>query len=185
MQYRNKSVSARELLENSRTLQKELGPRQITFVVNDRPDVALLADAAGVHLGQEDIDAEAARKLLGPHKLVGVSTHNPEQFLAAAATSAGYISIGPIFPTSSKANPDPVVGLDTLRAVRRQTDKPVVAIGGITLENAREVLDAGADSLAVISDVLRAADPAKRARQFIDLLEKGDLRTSVQDKTNG
>jgi len=109
----------------------------------------------------------------------------PASCSARTSSSAGYISIGPIFPTSSKANPDPVVGLDTLRAVRRQTDKPVVAIGGITLENAREVLDAGADSLAVISDVLRAADPAKRARQFIDLLEKGDLRTSVQDKTNG
>jgi thiamine-phosphate pyrophosphorylase len=170
LQYRNKQAGARELFEKSRALAEELLPRQVTFLVNDRADVAALAGASGVHVGQDDLGVEAARKLVGQVGLVGVSTHNLEQFRAAAATSADYIAIGPIFETASKANPDPVVGLDMLRAARRLTDKQVVAIGGITLERAADVVTAGADSVAVIQDILRAADPAKRARQFVDLL---------------
>ena len=171
LQYRNKSASARELLEKSRALAAELSSRQVTFIVNDRPDVAVLAGAGGVHVGQDDLSVEAARRVVGDAALVGISTHNPAQFQSAAATSADYIAIGPIFATSSKANPDPVVGIETLREVRRLTEKPIVAIGGVTLERAPEVLAAGADSVAVISDILRAEDPADRARQYIELLE--------------
>jgi thiamine-phosphate pyrophosphorylase len=170
LQYRNKQAGARELFEKSRALAEELLPLQVTFLVNDRADVAALAGASGVHVGQDDLGVEAARRLVGQVGLVGVSTHNLEQFRAAAATSADYIAIGPIFETASKANPDPVVGLDMLRAARRWSDKPIVAIGGITLERAADVVTAGADSVAVIQDILRAADPAKRARQFVDLL---------------
>ncbi len=141
------------------------------FFVNDRPDVALLSGANGVHIGQSDLPVAETRAVLGQGKLLGVSTHNLEQFRAAAETDADYIALGPVFATDSKANPDPVVGTVMIREARKLTKKPIVGIGGISLERAKEVMEAGADSVAVISDVLRASDPAKRARQFLDLLE--------------
>jgi thiamine-phosphate pyrophosphorylase len=171
LQYRNKSAPARQYLESSRALAEALRPRGVCFFVNDRPDVAFLAGAAGVHVGQDDLDVEQTRRVVGHEKLVGVSTHNLEQFERAAASSADYIAVGPIFSTSSKANPDPVVGVDFLRSVRRLTDKPLVAIGGITLERAASVIEAGADSVAVISGILGAPDPAQLARQYIEVLE--------------
>ena len=179
LQYRNKAASSRELLERSRTLAAELLRREVAFLVNDRADVAALAGASGVHVGQNDLGVEAARSLVGPGKWVGVSTHNLEQFQAAAGTSADYLAIGPIFATSTKANPDPAVGIETLRQARRLTGKPIVAIGGITLERAAEVVAAGADSVAVVSDILRAADPPARAQQYIKLLEPANHATAV------
>jgi len=133
--------------------------------------VAALAGAGGVHVGQEDLAVEDARAVVGPGRLVGVSTHNGAQFEQAAGTSADYIAVGPIFSTSTKSNPDPVVGTEFIRQVRPLTDKPIVAIGGITLERAAEVVRAGADSVALISDILRARNPGERARQFIETLE--------------
>jgi len=170
LQYRNKSAPARQYLESSRKLAEVLLPQGVTFFLNDRPDVAFLAGATGVHVGQDDLEVEQARQIVGRDKLVGVSTHNLEQFERAAASSADYIALGPIFSTSSKANPDPVVGLDLLRKARALTDKPVVAIGGISLERAAAVIEAGADSVAVISGILGALDPAQRARQYIETL---------------
>jgi thiamine-phosphate pyrophosphorylase len=170
LQYRNKSAPARQYLESSRKLAEALLPEKVSFFVNDRPDVAFLAGATGVHVGQDDLDVEQARQSVGRDKLVGVSTHNLEQFERAAASSADYIALGPIFSTSSKANPDPVVGLDLLRKARALTDKPVVAIGGVSLERAAAVIQAGADSVAVISGILSAPDPAQRARQYIETL---------------
>jgi thiamine-phosphate pyrophosphorylase len=170
LQYRNKSAQARQYLESSRKLAEVLLPQGVSFFVNDRPDVAFLAGATGVHVGQDDLDVEQTRQIVGRDKLVGVSTHNLEQFQRAAASSADYIALGPIFRTSSKANPDPVVGLDLLRKARALTDKPVVAIGGISLERAAAVIEAGADSVAVISGILGALDPAQRARQYIETL---------------
>ena len=171
LQYRDKAASSRELLEASKRLSNILAPRGISFLVNDRADVAALAGATGVHVGQEDLGVEDARKVVGAKRLVGVSTHNRAQFEQAAATSADYIAVGPIFTTSTKENPDPVVGTDLIREVRLLTTKPIVAIGGITLERAADVIRAGADSVAVIGDILRAADPGARARQYIELLE--------------
>ena len=185
LQYRNKAASSPELLERSRALASELLPREVAFLVNDRADVAALAGASGVHVGQNDLGVEAARSLVGPGKWVGVSTHNLEQFQAAAGTSADYLAIGPIFATSTKANPDPVVGIETLRQARRLTGKPIVAIGGITLERAAEVVAAGADSVAVVSDILRAADPPARAQQYIKLLEPANHTTAVWGKQIG
>jgi thiamine-phosphate pyrophosphorylase len=170
LQYRNKQALARELLKTSRDLAAFLMPRQVSFIVNDRPDVAVLAGASGVHVGQDDLEVEQARGLVGSTKWVGVSTHNLEQFRKAADTSADYVAVGPVFATSSKANPDPVVGTESVRRVRALTDKPIVAIGGITLENAASVVTAGADCVAVISDILRAADRGRRAQQYLDLL---------------
>jgi thiamine-phosphate pyrophosphorylase len=171
LQYRNKAASARELLEASKQLSIDLISRGVTFIVNDRADVAALSGSRGVHVGQDDLGVEAARSLVGSEKLVGVSTHNLEQFQQAAKSSADYIAVGPVFSTATKANPDPVIGIEFIRRVRLLTDKPIVAIGGITLEHAAEVIQAGADSVAVISDILRAPEPARRARQYIDLLE--------------
>jgi len=171
LQYRHKEASSRELLENAKKLSLALVPRGVTFVVNDRADVAALAGASGVHVGQEDLAVEDARAVVGPGRLVGVSTHNGAQFEQAAGTSADYIAVGPIFSTSTKSNPDPVVGTEFIRQVRPLTDKPIVAIGGITLERAAEVVRAGADAVALISDILRARNPGERARQFIETLE--------------
>jgi thiamine-phosphate pyrophosphorylase len=147
--------------------------------VNDRPDVAALAGAAGVHVGQEDLEPEQARAVVGDKMWVGFSTHNLEQFRRAAATSADYIAVGPIFATASKENPDPVVGLELLRQVRPLTDRPIVAIGGVTLERAASVIAAGADSVAVIRDVLRARKPGERARRFLETLDAANHAAAV------
>jgi thiamine-phosphate pyrophosphorylase len=179
LQYRNKNASTRGLLEASRRLASLLAPQGVTFFVNDRADVAALAGANGVHVGQEDLGVEAARAVIGAGKLVGVSTHNLEQFERAAATSANYIAVGPVFATSTKANPDPVIGSGFLRQIRRLTEKPIVAIGGITLDRAAEVFEAGADSIAVIRDILLARDPGKRARQYIERLEAANHAAAV------
>src|SRR6202521_5126772 len=170
LQFRNKSASSRELFESSSRLSSLLTPRGVSFFVNDRADVAFLAGATGVHVGREDLGVDEARSVIGTGKLVGVSTHNLEQFQRAAKTTADYVAVGPVFSTSTKANPDPVVGIEFIRRIRPLTDKPIVAIGGIPLEHAAELVQAGADSVAVISDILLAPDPGQRARQYIALL---------------
>jgi thiamine-phosphate pyrophosphorylase len=179
LQYRNKRASARELFASARRLSSLLIPQGVTFVVNDRADVALAAEASGVHVGQEDLRAETARSVIGAGKLLGISTHNLQQCKEAAATSADYVAVGPVFSTSTKANPDPIVGIALIRQVRLLTDKPIVAIGGIKLERAAEVIQAGADSVAVISDILLAPDPGVRARQYIELLETANHAATV------
>jgi thiamine-phosphate diphosphorylase len=141
--------------------------------MNDRADLCLAADFDGVHVGQDDLSPEAVRKIIssgdqGPERWLGVSTHNPEQLREADLTSADYLAIGPVFATSSKEKPDPVVGLEGVRRARALTRKPLVAIGGITRANAVSVIEAGADSVAVISDLIR--DPGKSAEEFLRIL---------------
>lgn len=179
LQYRNKRASSRELYQVSQRLASILCPRGITFFVNDRPDVAWLAAASGVHVGQEDLSVLQVRAVVGADKKIGVSTHTMEQFQRAAESSADYIAVGPIFSTSSKEHPDPVLGTEFIRRIRVLTDKPIVAIGGITLQRAGEVISAGADSVAVIRDILRAVDPGARARQYIELLETAKPAAAV------
>jgi len=169
-QYRNKTSSSRELLEASQSLCLTVRQHGGTFIVNDRADIARLAGANGVHLGQDDLDVSAARTVVRTGSIIGFSTHNVRQFEAAAASDADYIAVGPIFATGSKAKPDPVVGIEFIRQVRKLTSKPIVAIGGITLERASQVIDAGADSVAVISDILKARNPAERVRQYLEIL---------------
>jgi len=178
-QWRDKAALARDLLATSRELISYLRACGASLVLNDRPDVAVLAGAAGVHVGQEDMELEQARAIVGEQMWIGASTHNLEQFRQAAATSADYIAVGPIFATSSKANPDPVVGLDLIRQVRRLTEKPIVAIGGITLERAASVIEAGADSVAVIRDIVCEAKPGERARRFLDVLDAANRAAAV------
>jgi thiamine-phosphate pyrophosphorylase len=167
LQYRNKSGNARQMLEEARELKARLAAN-VSLIMNDRADLCLAAQYDGLHVGQDDLSPESARRIIGPTRCLGVSTHNPEQLAEADKTTADYLAIGPIFATSSKANPDPVVGLEGLRRARELTRKPLVAIGGITRANARSVIDAGADAVAVISDLLR--DPRKSAEEFFRIL---------------
>ena len=167
LQYRNKSGNARQMLAQARELRADVGA-SVKLIMNDRADLCLAAGFDGLHIGQDDLSPEAARSIIGPARWLGVSTHNPEQLAEADKTTADYLAIGPIFATSSKANPDPTVGLDGLRRARQLTRKPLVAIGGITRANARSVIDAGADSVAVISDLLLS--PGKSAEEFLTLL---------------
>jgi thiamine-phosphate pyrophosphorylase len=168
IQLRAKSALSGPLYEMARVLVGRVGA-SARLIINDRPDIAVMVGAAGVHLGQEDIPAEAARAICKSPLWVGISTHDLDQLRAADATSADYIAVGPIFPTATKQNPDPVVGLDFLRDARNLTRKPLVAIGGITVESAGEVFRAGADSLAVISDLSGAPDPARRASEYLEI----------------
>jgi thiamine-phosphate pyrophosphorylase len=167
IQYRNKTASSRELFDISKKLSTGLAQRGVRFIVNDRPDIALLSGAGGVHVGQDDLGVEEARAICGAGRWVGISTHILEQVAAADRTSADYVAFGPIFPTTTKQNPDPVVGTELLRRARQITQKPLVAIGGISLERAAEVYHAGADSLAVVRDLICAANPGERARQYL------------------
>jgi thiamine-phosphate pyrophosphorylase len=167
LQYRNKSGTVREMLEQARELKRRLGS-SVKLIMNDRADLCIAAGLDGVHVGQEDLSPEGARKVIGEKLWLGVSTHNPEQVKQADKTSADYIAVGPVFPTVSKANPDPVVGLEGVRRARALTGKPLVAIGGINRANCRSVIEAGADSVAIISDLMR--EPRKSAEEFFRIL---------------
>jgi thiamine-phosphate pyrophosphorylase len=167
LQYRNKSSSARQMLEEAQELKRLVGSR-VKLIMNDRADLALAAGFDGLHIGQDDLSPEAARRIIGPNRWLGVSTHNPEQITHADKTDADYLAIGPVFSTTSKASPDPLVGLEGIHRARELTRKTLVAIGGITRNNARSVMEAGADSVAVISDLIR--EPRKSAEAFFEVL---------------
>jgi len=167
LQYRNKTSSARQMLKDARELKQVGG--SVRLIMNDRADLCLAAEVDGVHVGQDDLSPEGARRVIGPDFWLGVSTHNVEQLKEADASTADYLAIGPVFGTRSKERPDPVVGLDGVRRARQLTRKPLVAIGGITRANALDVIQAGADSVAVISDLVR--DPRKSAEEFFRVLE--------------
>ena len=193
IQLRAKGASSRQLYELSQALLDRISgsflegsdsissapssAAPLRIIINDRADVAAMVGAAGVHVGQEDLPVDAARAICRSPLWVGVSTHNLAQLRAADATSADYIAVGPIFPTATKQNPEPVVGLDFLREARNLTRKPLVAIGGITVKSAGEVFRAGADSVAAISDLSSAPDPARRASEYLEIA-RATLRVS-------
>jgi thiamine-phosphate pyrophosphorylase len=171
VQLRDKRAAG-QLYAEVKELVEALAPRSVRLIVNDRADIAAMAGAAGVHVGQSDLPVGEARTICGHSLWVGVSTHNLKQLCEADATSADYIAVGPIFPTATKENPDPVVGIEFLREARQRTRKPLVAIGGITIESAADVFRAGADSVAVIRDLLSAPDPAARASEYLAIAER-------------
>lgn len=161
VQLREKNLPALDFYNEAKAALTVARQRGVTLIINDRVDLALALGAPGVHLGQDDLPPDAARKLLGESAIIGYSTHNVSQAIASATLPVDYVAIGPIFQTSSKANPDPVVGLAGLRAVRKAIgDVNLVAIGGITHENAASVIDAGADTVAVISSLLSGGSTA-------------------------
>jgi thiamine-phosphate pyrophosphorylase len=153
IQFRHKAQWARTTLEDAERIAGICRDYDATFVVNDRADMASLLDA-GLHVGQDDLPPVDARRLIGENAFLGYSTHNSGQLDRAAEEPVSYVALGPIFGTSSKQNPDPVVGIDRLRECRSRCARPLVAIGGITRETARAVWAAGADSVAVISDLI-------------------------------
>lgn len=179
IQYRNKRATARTLLEISTEISAALAGISARFIVNDRGDIARLSGAGGVHVGQDDLQVEDARAIcqgiIPPNDRsasakdfwVGVSTHTLEQVRSAAATSADYIAVGPIFATSTKQNHQAIVGTDFIRQARQLTTKPLVAIGGITTATAVEVFRAGADSIAVARDLICSENPANRGAEYL------------------
>lgn len=172
IQYRAKHSSSREYFATCSHLAETLAIRNARFIVNDRPDIAAMVGAGGVHVGQEDLPPDDARRIYGSSRWVGVSTHTLEQVRVAAKTSADYIAVGPIFSTFTKEKPDAVVGASFIREARKLTEKPIVAIGGITRERAAEVYEAGADSIAVIRDLLESHNPGERAREFLAIAKR-------------
>jgi len=170
IQIRDKSSTPDELYRAAIASIAIARPHGVRIIINDRADVALAADADGVHLGQDDLPVEQGRVLLGPSRIVGISTHSVAQAVRAAQLPVDYVAIGPAFRTTTKENPDPTVGLDLIREVRSKIDKPLVAIGGITLERARDVVQAGAHSVAIISDLLTRGDIVSRTGDFLKAL---------------
>jgi thiamine-phosphate pyrophosphorylase len=168
IQLRNKNAGAREFLNQVERVLA-LVPADIRIIVNDRVDIARIAGAAGVHLGQTDLAPRAARTILGSGRIIGFSTHNLSQAIEAHQLPIDYIAVGPIFPTSTKQNADPAIGLEGLARIARAVHKPIVAIGGIKLEAAAEVLKAGAQSVAVIRDLLGCADVRRRTGEWIEM----------------
>jgi thiamine-phosphate pyrophosphorylase len=168
LQLREKHLSPREFYQEASEALRIARSLGVRLIINDRVDIALALLADGVHLGQDDLPPGAARELLGEEAIIGFSTHSVEQARAAARLPIDYLAIGPIFPTSSKENPDPLVGLDGLRRVREMTGEiPLVAIGGIRTENIREVLEAGADSVACINLLLAESEEIERRTREI------------------
>lgn len=168
LQLRVKDQPTRRFVELARAIQERAASCRASLIINDRADIAALIGAAGVHLGQEDLLPADARRLLGPGKIVGFSTHNLTQAAQAAAQGvADYLGFGPIYATTSKAKSDPVQGLDGLRRVRARVALPIVAIGGISRETTADVLAAGADAVAVIGDIVRAPDVGGRIAEFL------------------
>ena len=173
VQLREKRLSAREFYAEAVEALRVARSFGARLIINDRADVALAVGADGVHVGQDDMPPGAVRALLGVGACVGFSTHGVGQAIEAARLPVDYIAIGPAFATSSKENPDPVVGLEGVRRVRAAVPGvPLVAIGGVTAENARAVLEAGADSVAVIGALLNTSDPAEITRRTRDLLAR-------------
>lgn len=171
LQYRNKAGEPLEMLRDAEMIAGVFAESPATLIFNDRADLAMLAGWDGVHVGQDDLSAEDTRRVVGESRYIGVSTHNEEQVRAADASEADYVAIGPVYATSTKENPDPEIGLEGVRKARALTTKPLVAIGGITRANALSVMVAGADAVAVISELVVSEDgPEKVARDFIELL---------------
>lgn len=168
LQYRNKTGNSAEVLADAAILRKSAAGTGLLLILNDFPALAVELGFDGVHTGQTDMPPSEARRILGPGKILGLSTHNQAQLRAADSEPVDYIAIGPVYPTGTKQNPDPVVGLEGVQAARQLTRKPLVAIGGITAANAPAALHAGADSVAVISAIFSPGrSPAAQAESFL------------------
>jgi len=170
VQYRNKKGSMREAYREALQLRQVAGDHQVLFLVNDRCDLALAVDADGVHLGQSDLSLNLARRLMGPDRLIGISTHRAEEVIEATAGGADYIGFGPMYPTKTKPDHERVVGIEGLKKARSLTHLPIFAIGGITPDSVKELLMAGASGVAVASAVLDAPDCEASVRTFMKSL---------------
>lgn len=174
IQLRHKRASQRELLPQARLVASLCRDRRTCFIVNDRLDMAEAVDADGVHLGQDDLPPSAARALLGPGKILGVSTHSLDQALRAADDGADYLGIGPVFGTATKSTGYKPLGCDVIRQVRLRIDLPLLAIGGITLDNVGDVIRAGATGAAVISAIVASNNVANSTRAFLAAIQSAE-----------
>lgn len=172
VQLREKEFTGRELLEAGHLLRRLTREHGVRLIVNDRVDVAKAVDADGVHLGQQDLPIQVAREILGPDKVVGISTHNVEEAVAAERAGADYIGLGPMKPTSTKLDTEPVVGPEGAKAVRAHVRLPIVAIGGIKQEDAAEIIRNGANAVAVVSAVVGAEDVESAARALRSIVDE-------------
>ena len=177
-QYRNKTASMKVAYAEALALRKVAQELGVLFIVNDRCDLALAVDADGVHLGQGDLPFHLARNVMGPDKLIGLSTHDRDQVIAATAAGPDYIGFGPIFKPGSKTDHDPVVGLAGLRGIRPLTPLPIFAIGGITLDEVENVMSIGANGVAVISAILKAPDIRQTVSEFVARISSSIVPTS-------
>jgi len=174
VQLRVKKLKTKEFLELALKTSDIVKSKNLPFIINDRIDIALSCDADGVHLGQEDMPVSFARKILGKNKLIGISVNTEKEAVKAELEGADYLGVGPIFPTSSKENLRSLLGLDGLKAIRKKVNIPILAVGGINKQNAGQIIDSGADGIAVISAILGAKD-ISRATQ--ELLSSIDIKT--------
>jgi thiamine-phosphate pyrophosphorylase len=172
IQYRDKGATTRKMVETAKALCCLCHRMGARFLVNDRLDVALAVDADGIHIGQDDMPPGVARKLLGPDKLIGVTVHNLDELKAAEEESVEYLSIAPIFATSTKPDHQSPLGLKGLRALAMQTGRPLVAIGGISHANAAEVIRSGAHGVCVVSAIMTAADPENATRELYRIVKE-------------
>ena len=171
LQYRNKMDGPQKVLRAAEVIRGVFADVECRLILNDRADLAVIAEWDGVHVGQGDLSPEDVRRVVGAERWVGVSTHTEEQVRLAELSCADYVAVGPVFATGTKLDAEPVVGLTGVRLARTLTKKPIVAIGGITRENARRVIDAGADSVAVISALIDEGESVEKvARDFLDVL---------------
>ena len=182
LQIRHKAHWSRSLFESARQVSRLCREAGAQLMVNDRADFAVLL-GAGLHLGQDDPAPRDARVLMGPDAAIGFSSHNLNQLCAAAGEPVDYVAFGPVFPTTSKSNPDPVIGIEEIRRCRALLDKPLVAIGGITPENAVQVLHAGADSVAVIAGLLSDTASPQALRQRMEQWQQLVKTPSPKDST--
>jgi thiamine-phosphate pyrophosphorylase len=171
LQYRNKVGGPQEVLRSAEVIHEVMVGSSCRLIMNDRADLAVIAGWDGVHVGQGDLSPEDARRVVGAERWVGVSTHTEEQVRVADASYADYVAVGPVFVTGTKMDAEPVIGLEGVRRARALTTKPIVAIGGITRANARSVIDAGADSVAVIGALFVDGERVEKvARDFLEIL---------------
>ena len=176
LQLRDKNLNDRELIQRARQLREITRHTSTLFIMNDRPDLAVLCHADGVHIGQEELSVKDARTIVGPEMLVGVSTHNIEQARQAVLDGANYIGVGPTFPSTTKSF-SAFAGLEFVSQVSREIKLPAFAIGGITRENVRQVQAAGINRIAVSAAVTAASDPAQAAKELLSALANADIKS--------
>jgi thiamine-phosphate pyrophosphorylase len=180
IQLRTKKKATREFLQIVMRATELLRPRKVPLIINDRVDIALACGADGVHLGQDDMPLPYARRLLGNKKLIGITASNPAEAVAAEKEGADYVGVGPVFLTSSKVDVPPVLGLDGLREIRGKIRLPILAVGGINVSNAGQVISAGADGVAVIRAIAASNNPRQAATELIEAI--GKLNPEVRQK---
>jgi len=173
VQLREKKLEDKQLIEKSLSLAKKLKKYSVPLIINDKIDVAFSSSASGVHLGQSDLPCFSAREVLGKHRIIGVSTNSIQEAETAVRDGADYIAISPIFDTPTKTDTDPAVGLDGIAEIKKHVKIPIVGIGGINVKNARDVIKAGCDGIAVVSAIIAAEDPKQAAIELLEEIEKG------------